>query len=361
MRMKGNPQRLSTLALETVRLDAVAMSPTTAGSEQHEGCAISTRNNRRRLIAMAGLAAGLLIGSNVVRAQIPCSYDAQIIEAPDCGVFGPPPTDGKGISASGDVVGDSWQCNDPFLDDAFVWTLREGFVTLDMPQGTFMSVARNISPNGQFIVGDFDVAGDGLSVIAFLIDGEQFIEIPPLVNPGFSQAVSVNDQRQVVGTTPDPRTGFHRAFRWEDGIIALIEPTFGTRSAGSGISESGIVAGWMGTAVGINSHAFVWDGRAVTDLGLAPNTFATTAGAVNDLDEVLVRGTFDENEPTDRITGSFLLRDAKFIDLGRLPGYDVIAGSDLNNESQVVGIARAVNSSSGPDVGFGRKGDRLLI
>ena len=73
---------------------------------------------------------------------------------------------------------------------------------------------------------------------------------------------------------------------------------------------------------------------------------------MNDVGVVLVRGEFDEGEPTDRINGSFVFEDGTFTDLETLPGYDVIAGFDLNNDSIVVGIARAVNSSSGPDVGF---------
>ena len=35
-----------------------------------------------------------------------------------------------------------------------------------------------------------------------------------------------------------------------------------------------------------------------------------------------------------------------------MPGYDVIAGIDLNDQSQIVGLARAVDSSDEPDIGF---------
>ena len=134
--------------------------------------------------------------------------------------------------------------------------------------------------------------------------------------------------------------------------MTIIEPTFGRRSAARDINEARMVVGWIGTSFGIRSHAFVWDDPVLTDLGLAPNTFATWARGSNNLDEVLVRGEFDENEPTNRINGSFVLRDDKFIDLGQLPGYDVIDGIDLNDQTQIVGLARAVDSSDEPDVGF---------
>ena len=134
--------------------------------------------------------------------------------------------------------------------------------------------------------------------------------------------------------------------------MTIIEPTYGPKSAGRDVSESGAVVGWMGTAVGIDSHAFLFEKGDVSDLGLAPETFATWAKGVNNLGEVLVRGEFDEKEPTDRINGSFLLRDGKFIDLGHLPGYDVIAGIDLNDQSQIVGLQRAVQIGNDPDIGF---------
>ena len=134
--------------------------------------------------------------------------------------------------------------------------------------------------------------------------------------------------------------------------MTIIEPTFGPRSSSRDINEDGVIAGWMGTSPGIESHAFVWNDPVLTDLGLAPNTFSTWARGINNIDEVLVRGEFNVNEPTDRINGSFLLRNGKFTDLGQLPGYDVIDGFDLNDQSQIVGLARAVNSSNEPDVGF---------
>ena len=134
--------------------------------------------------------------------------------------------------------------------------------------------------------------------------------------------------------------------------MTLIQPTFGPRSAGADINEAGTIVGWMGTGFGIDSHAFVWDGRQVMDLGLAPNTFSTWANSISQSDRVLVRADFSDAEPTDRIGGSFLWHDGEFTDLGALPGYDVIAGLDLNDSLQVVGICLAVKDRTLPDLGF---------
>ncbi len=66
---------------------------------------MSIGNNRRRMLVMAGLGAAILAASNVVCAQIPCSYDVQIIaSANDCGGFGTVNTFGLGLNEHGDVV-----------------------------------------------------------------------------------------------------------------------------------------------------------------------------------------------------------------------------------------------------------------
>ena len=251
------------------------------------------------------------------------------------------------LNEAGDVAG-YVTCS--LVQRAFRWTAETGLEILQMPPGASQSRAIDINnhPEGQ-IVGTVDISG--LGTRAFLIDGGKLTIIPPPNRGTFSSVAALNNKRQVVGSTADG-TPYSKGYIWEDEVMNIIEPTFGPRSAARDINEAGMVVGWMGTSFGIDSHAFVWEDAVLTDLGLAPNTFATWARGINNLDEVLVRGEFDENEPTNRINGSFVLRDDKFIDLGQLPGYDVIDGIDLNDQSQIVGLARAVDSSDEPDVGF---------
>ena len=301
-----------------------------------------------------GLAMGmvhLLLIAVPVTAQIPCSYDVQIIQAPSCPIFGPPVTRGRSISDSGNVVGDYDQCDDPGLENSFLWSPRERLLTLDMPRGTLTSSAMDISPDGRFIVGEYDLAGDGLNVVAFLIDGAEFIEIPPLPGGGFSQAFAVTDQQRIVGTIADG-TPYHKAYIWEEGNITIIEPTFGPRSAGRDINAAGAVVGWMGTSTGVDSHALLWTDGQLLDIGLAPNTFASRGNAIDENGAVAIWGRLMDGDPEHRITASFLWEDGNFVDLGTLPGYDAISGLDLNNDSKIVGMARAIESGNAPDVGF---------
>lgn len=291
-----------------------------------------------------------LIRSVQVVAQ-PCGgYEVTaIIQTPvDCG-FGFDTTTAVGLNDDGDVVGYYW-CSGWEHKEAFVWTAEEGFVTLERPEGveSARAVGINEHPDRQ-IVGKFDISDVGPR--AFFIDGDELILIEPPNNGTFSSVAAINNQRQIVGNTADG-SPYSKAYIWEDGVMTIIEPTFGPRSSARDINDDGVVVGWMGTSPGIDSHAFIWNDPVLTDLGLAHNTFSTWARGINNIDEALVRGEFDDREPTDRINGSFLLRKGKFTDLGQLPGYDVIDGFDLNDQSQIVGLARAVNSSNEPDVGF---------
>lgn len=300
--------------------------------------------------AMVAAIGVLFLMTGQVSAQ-PCGgYEVTaIIQAPKCPPFGYSPTLPSGLNDLGWVVGHVISCViGP--DVAFLWTPEGGLEALDMPPGASQSRAIDINnhPDRQ-IVGTVDISG--LGTRAFLIDGEKLITIPPPDGGTFSSVAALNDQRQLVGTTADG-TPYSKAYIWEDGVMTIIEPTFGPRSAARDINEAGLVVGWMGTSTGVDSHAFVWNNGELQDLGLAPNTIAANARGISNTGQILIWGLFNDNDPARRLTGSFLFENREFIDLGGLPAYDVINGAAMNSRSQVVGLARAVESSDEPDIGF---------
>ena len=305
---------------------------------------MSTRSKTRDIFAMTGLA-----GSNGANAQPACGYDVTIIQTPvDCG-FGFDITTGLGLNDDGAVVGYYW-CSGWEHEEAFVWTAEEGFVTLERPEGVSSARALDINdhPDRQ-IVGTVNISG--LGTRAFLIDGQEWIIIPPPAGGTFSSVAALNNKRQVVGSTADG-TPYSKAYIWEDGVMTIIEPTFGPRSAGRATDGAGVVVGWMGISTGVDSHPFVWERAEMTDIGLAPNAFAASANAVSDDRTVLISARLNDDDPAARITASFLWENAQFTDLGTLRGYDVVFGFDVNNDRSVVGMCRAVDSSDGPEVGF---------
>lgn len=302
----------------------------------------------RQELTVTCVAAGVFAASNVVCAQIPCGgYDVTaIIHPPECPPFGIPPTIGTAISEPIDgglpnVVGYYQSCLiGP--NTAFVWIGNENsFTTLDFPFGTSQSQANGISDDGTRIVGTADVVGEGTR--AFLFDGDDLTVIPPAKAGTFSQAWALNNQSpvEVVGTTVDPRSEYKRAFVWQDGVMTLIEPTFGPRSSGRDVSESGAVVGWMGTS-GSDWHGFVWDGAMVMDLGVIPGGFTSQALAINNLlnPQVVGWGQLPNRKGEGNATHAFLWDSNEMTDLGTLPGFLRSFAFDINDRSTVVGFCR---------------------
>lgn len=292
-----------------------------------------------------------LVVAAPVTAQIPCGgYEVTaIIQAAKCPPFGYSPTLPSGLNDLGWVVGHVISCViGP--DVAFLWTPQGGLEGLEMPPGASQSRAIDINNHRDpQIVGTVDISG--LGTRAFLIDGEDLIIIPPPDGGTFSSVAALNNQRQVVGSTADG-TPFSKAYIWEDGVMTIIEPTFGPRSAARDINEAGIIVGWMGTGIGIDSHAFLWQHGVVTDLGLAPGTFSSSTKAINNSRQIAAGGTFDEDHPEGFISGGFFWEDGVWTFVGMLPGYDSMALTGLNDAGQLVGWSRDIQNGQHPDTGF---------
>ena len=255
------------------------------------------------------------------------------------------------LNEAGDVAG-FVTCS--LVQRAFRWTADTGLELIPTPAGTSYSKAVAIS--GSLVVGEYDNQILELGRTGFLYDFEtdQFTSLGTLSGGNWSEAHAINSAGEIVGFWGDVVNGpFPQAFIWREGEMIDIHPDFGTpRSRASDINANSQATGWMGQAPQTDAHAFIWDAGNVVDLGLAPNSFSTWGNRINDAGDVLLRAEFTEDEPTVRINGLFVVHDGDFTDLGALPGYDVIAGWGLNNDSMVVGMVRAFKSSDEPDVGF---------
>ncbi len=305
--------------------------------------------HRLTKLMVAAIAVLLLVTEHAL-AQ-PCGgYEVTaIIQTPvNCG-FGFDITTGLGLNDEGAVVGLYW-CSGWEHKEAFVWTAEEGFVTLERPEGVSSAKAVDINDHSdRQIVGTVDISG--LGTRAFLIDGQEWIIIPPPGGGTFSSVAALNNKRQVIGSTADG-TPYSKAYIWEDGVMTIIEPTFGPRSAGRAIDEAGVVVGWMGTSIGIDSHAFLWDDKRVIDLGVIPGGFTGSANVVNSRAQIAIGGNFNEDHPLGFISGGFFWDAGQWTDVGMLPGYDSMALTGLNDAGQIVGWSRDIQAGQHPDTGF---------
>ena len=102
----------------------------------------------------------------------------------------------------------------------------------------------------------------------------------------------------------------------------------------------------VGTStIGVNSHAFLWNGTAMIDLGTLPGLSSTigefsTARSIND--EGQVAGYSDSSTGNDHAT---LWSGGSIVDLGTLPGGRISFGYGINNAGQVVGTSQIANNS----------------
>ena len=281
----------------------------------------------------------LAVGVTAMGAHAQCQYDVTIIQAPVCPapLAEPPATFGRGLNDLGQVVGYHRQCVELTDEEAFVWSPGTGMVTLERPAGVTRAEAFDINDAGE-IVGEMEIAG--LALVAFIHDGNDFMEIPPFGGT-ISQARAVNGQGQVVGTTGDG-TRYFKAFLWENDVMSLILPTFGPRSLASDINQAGEIVGWMGLSPSIDSHAFLWEDGVMVDLGVIPGGFTGRGSAINNLGQVVVNGNLPF-KGFGQLIRAFLWTNSEFTDLGTLPGLERCSATDINDEAQIVGMCSQPN------------------
>ena len=264
-----------------------------------------TRHPNSACLAVALLGfffSGALVGSGRSYAQ--CDYEVTVIQPPPCKFFQVRPTFGLGLNDAGDVAGYHWDCSLESWDQAFVWTPDSGLVTLGGPPNTFTSQAHDVNDAGQ-IVGELDITGDGLGILAFLYNLGEFTTLLPPVPGLISQARSITNSGIVTGTTGDG-TPFFKGFVWENGSMELILPTFGPRSLAKDINEINQVVGWMGISNTIDAHAFLWEEGVVTDLGVVPGGYTGQARAINNFGRIAIGGHVQQ---VDSVVGRSFLWD----------------------------------------------------
>ena len=302
-----------------------------------EGCAMSIRNNRRRIVAMAGLGAGILAASNVVCAQIPCSYDVQIIASPlDCGL-GTVNTYGLGLNEHGDVVG-YYQCPLWNHTEAFLWTAEEGFVTLVRPAGVTSAIAVDINEAG-IICGTVFVSG--LDNRGFVYENGKWTILPPVVDvPGpRCGAAAINNAGTVVGQRSiTENLNPQNAYIWsaEEGFTDLGVMN-GPKSAARDVNEKGDVCGWTGVFLS-SDEVFVWSDGKLRFLGPIPGGESSTGSAINALGQVSGAGLIESKDSPTIVTG-FVWDDGVFSLIDPIIGYDTSSSGDINDQGYATGTS----------------------
>lgn len=282
-------------------------------------------------VILLSTALGMLLPGVAAPAQAQCQYSVTVILGPECPPFGFSPTGAEDVTELGAIVGTYRQCAlGP--DQAYPWTPKTGFNTLQLPPGAQFARAEGANDQGM-IVGSWlpDATGDK----AFLWQAGEWQTLPPASDGIFSGATAINGAGQIVGHR-DVDSATRRAFFWQDGVFTDIAPTFGTVSFAEDVNEAGVVVGDMGHGT-FDRHAFVWQDSLLVDLGVIPGGTTSAAKAINGLGDVVGEGLVELPSGGFRAEG-FVSMNKEMTNLGTLPGFVQSFALDINDHATIVGL-----------------------
>jgi probable HAF family extracellular repeat protein len=241
---------------------------------------------------------------------------------------GPQSAQAYDINDVGQVVGYATSAAGP--QRAFLW--QDGGMTELGTLGGSASLANALNDAGQ-VVGTSRTTTGSSATNPFLWEGGVMTDLG--VGPG--TAYGINDAGQVVG-----QRNTH-GFLWDDGAVTDIGDFGGGASTAVAINDAGQVVGAaLGTEVGgVASpwRAFLWQDGVMTDLGVLPGTEESGASAVNGLGQVV--GSSDRTDPeTYEVTSYAFLYSGGVMTALPVPSTEAYAG-DINDAGQVVGAMRA--------------------
>jgi probable HAF family extracellular repeat protein len=282
-------------------------------------------------------------------AQLPCSYEVDIVYGPACGddlslvsAFG--------ISEEGDLCGD-FECAGG-LDHAYVAWGAARLTPLPLPLGTEQSRATDIE-NGR-IVGYY--ALDHFR--GFVHDGAVLTEIVPPAGSNWVEGAAINSQGVAVGAWGYSAGPFPLAFRWENGMMQDISvDLLGPASRALDINDNGAITGWMGlnglpgATPNFEPHAFIWRDGKVIDLGLMPGSVGTEGWGINKKGQVCGIAWFLDDNPAGFVRRGFLWDDGVFTDLGTLPSQREVFPRAITDDGTIVGFMQ-VSPLVGGGLGF---------
>jgi len=257
------------------------------------------------------------------------------------GTLGGPSSFALDVNEAGQVTGNSRYTTTNTRLHAYLWSenslLDLGYLT----NGVEFSRGYAINDSG-FVVGESD---NNISK-AFLWDGTNMVNIGTL---GGASAVAhdINSAGEIVGASSNgsaSRPYKRDLFGMMQDLGTLLGTTNSTGRAW-GLNEAGAAVGLSRNAANTTSHATLWMGGSISNLGsLAGGTNFSQAYAINDSNVVVgssVVGKVSPSSSTD-LYHAFLWSDGAMVDLGAHPSNTNFIHSeakDINNAGEAVGYA----------------------
>ncbi len=264
-----------------------------------------------------------------------------IFNIANIGTLGGPSSFAQDVNESGQVTGNSRYTSTNTRLHAYFWSqnsiLDLGYLT----NGVEFSRGYAINDAG-FVVGESD---NNISK-AFLWDGTNMTQLGTL---GGASAVAhdINNAGEIVGASSNGSAS--RPYKRDVfGVMHDLGTLLGTTNSTGrawGINEASVVVGLSRNVANTTSHATLWSGGSVSNLGsLAGGTNFSQAYAINDSNAVAgssVVGKVSPMSSTD-LYHAFIWTNGVITDLGAHPSNTNFIHSeakDINNAGEVVGYA----------------------
>ena len=195
----------------------------------------------------------------------------------------------------------------------------------------------DLNESGQVTGGSSPISASGVEH-AFLWDGDTLVDLGAL--GGFrSMGHAINDAGQVTGRSEIQRHKHHPVV-WENNSLLDLDKFGSTFGEGADINNAGQVTGYADVAGNAASHAFLWDGTTLRDLGTPGDDFTNSRGEALNASGQVTGWAYNDilaGDPTHAI----LWDGATMRDLGTL-GYESSQGLDINDSGQVTGYASSL-------------------
>jgi probable HAF family extracellular repeat protein len=185
------------------------------------------------------------------------------------------------------------------------------------------------------------VPASSFSVKAAVWTGTKIRQMSSTLDYPTSVARAVNDQGQVVGWVSSSRNPVDsaatvRAVIYTDGAARVLGTLGGRGSRAFGVDPRGRTVGVADLADG-RHHAFLEDGRNMTDLGTLPGGVFSQAYSIN------ASGTVAGIADSSNARHAVLWRKGRIQDLGTLPGGDASCAVAINDKDQIAGYSASAD------------------